>query len=125
MKLQNAPILFFKDLMNGPLWVNIWVQILMLANLAGVFFWSYAIAQVIFYTFIVTAMLMMLLYYKFGMTRILGLGHILWLILVPYLIVTWPSLSGDIKNYVLIVIITNSISLIFDINDVRLLGFRI
>ena len=120
MKLYHAPYLFFRDLVGGPLWINIWVQILMMVNLAGVFFWHEPLAQLIFFTFVITSLFMMYLYSKFGMARILGLGHVLWLLLIPYLMMVWPTLSGDIKHYITIVIICNTISLIFDINDVRL-----
>lgn len=120
MKIINTPYLFFKDLMNGPLWVNVWVNILVMVNLAGVFFWESSHAQIVFYTFIATAVLMMSLYYKYGMVRILGAGHVLWIILVPYLAIVWHSLTGSVKTYISVVIVCNSISLIFDINDVRL-----
>mgnify|MGYP000294414324 FL=1 len=120
MKLYHAPYLFFRDLVRGPLWINIWVQILMMVNFAGVFFWHEPLAQLIFFTFVITSFFMMYLYSKFGMARILGLGHVLWLLLIPYLMMVWPTLSGDIKHYITIVIICNTISLIFDINDVRL-----
>lgn len=120
MKLYHAPYLFFRDLVGVPLWINIWVQILMMVNFAGVFFWHEPLAQLIFFTFVITSFFMMYLYSKFGMARILGLGHVLWLLLIPYLMMVWPTLSGDIKHYITIVIICNTISLIFDINDVRL-----
>lgn len=120
MKLYHAPYLFFRDLVRGPLWINIWVQILMMVNFAGVIFWHEPLAQLIFFTFVITSFFMMYLYSKFGMARILGLGHVLWLLLIPYLMMVWPTLSGDIKHYITIVIICNTISLIFDINDVRL-----
>ena len=61
---------------------------------------------------------MMLLYYQFRFERILGLGHVLWLLLVPYLVLEYSQFSGAIQYYVLSVIIVNSISLVFDINDV-------
>ena len=120
MKLYHAPVLLFKDLFRGPLWINLWVQVLMAVNLFGVFLWHEPVAKLVFVTFVITSMFMMYLYFKFGMARILGLGHVLWVLLIPYLMTVWPTLSGDIKNYITIVIICNSISLIFDINDVRL-----
>lgn len=118
MKLYQAPMGFMADLFKQKLWIIVWVNILMAVNLAGVFFWQQPVAQVVFYTFMVTAAFMMLLYYKFGFERILGLGHVLWLLLVPYLVLEYSQLSGAISYYVLSVIIVNSISLLFDINDV-------
>lgn len=120
MKFYQTPYYFMADLFKQPLWVVIWVNILMAANLAGVFFWQEPLAQVVFYTFMVTAFWMMMLYFKFGFERILGLGHVLWLGLVPYLVMQLPSLDGPIYFYIISVIVCNSISLLFDINDVRL-----
>jgi hypothetical protein len=118
MKLYQAPMGFMAELFKQKLWIIVWVNILMMVNLAGVFFWQEPLAQVVFYTFMVTATFMMLLYYKFRFERILGLGHVLWLLLVPYLALQYSQLSGAIQYYVLSVIIVNSISLVFDINDV-------
>ena len=118
MKLYQAPMGFMAELFKQKLWIIVWVNILMAVNLAGVFFWQEPLAQVVFYTFMVTATFMMLLYYKFRFERILGLGHVLWLLLVPYLALQYSQLSGAIQYYVLSVIIVNSISLVFDINDV-------
>jgi len=118
MQLYQAPMGFMADLFKQKLWVIVWVTILMAVNLAGVFFWQEPIAQVVFYTFMVTATFMMLLYYKFGFERILGLGHVLWLLLLPYLVLEYSQLSGAIQYYALSVIIINGISLLFDINDV-------
>ena len=118
MKLYQAPMGFMADLFKQKLWIIVWVNILMAVNLTGVFFWQEPIAQIVFYTFMVTAVFMMLLYYQFKFERILGLGHVLWLLLVPYLVLEYSQFSGAIQYYVLSVIIVNSISLVFDINDV-------
>ncbi len=113
-----------RDLFRQPLWVVIWVNILMAVNLAGVFFWSEPVSQVVFYTFMVTATWMIALYHRFQFQKILGLGHVLWLILVPYLVIVWPDLTGQVKGYIGTVILVNSLSLVFDINDVYQYFFK-
>ena len=120
MDVLLTPLRFMADLYRGRAWVNIWVHILIVVNLAGPWFWEHEIARVVFFTFLPTMVLMLALYAKYGMERILGFGHVLWLGLVPYLMLHWPSLTGDIAIYVGIVVFCNTISLIFDINDVRL-----
>lgn len=120
MDILLTPWRFMADLYRGKLWVNIWVHVLIIVNLAGPFFWQHEIAQVVFYTFLPTMILMLTLYYHFGMERVLGFGHILWIGLVPYLVLNWPTLTGHISIYIGVVVICNTISLIFDINDVRL-----
>lgn len=106
------------ELLNGPMWVFVWVNILMVVNFAGLFFLDQAVAQVVVGTFAITATLMMCLYYFFGMSKILGLGHILWLALIPYLIAIFAELNTQMQVFASIVIIVNSISLVFDIRDV-------
>ena len=120
MNLALTPLRFMMDLYRGKLWVNIWVHILIIVNLAGPFFWEYEIARVVFFTFLPTMVLMLTLYHLYGMERVLGFGHVLWLGLVPYLALNWPTLTGNISIYIGIVLFCNTISLIFDINDVRL-----
>lgn len=120
MKALLTPLRFMLDLYKEKLWVNIWVHILIIVNLAGPFFWEHPLARVVFYTFLPTMVLMLTLYYRYGMERILGFGHVLWLGLVPYLVLNWQTVSGAAAIYIAIVIFCNTISLIFDINDVRL-----
>jgi hypothetical protein len=57
----------------------------MLVNVASLLYWSEPLAKIIFVTFMLSAMLMMGLYSKFGFEKILGLGHVLWVPLLAYL----------------------------------------
>lgn len=116
----NTPSRFIHELIKGPTWVFIWVNVLMAVNFAGLFFLNEPVAQVVVATFAVTALLMMVLYYHFGMSKILGLGHVLWLGLVPYLISIFASLTVNMQIFASIVITVNSISLLFDARDVVL-----
>jgi hypothetical protein len=77
------PFLFFVDLARQPLWVSMWVAILALANIASLLFWSALTAKVILITFMLSALMMMALYSYYGFVKILGIGHIFWVVLLP------------------------------------------
>ena len=115
---MRNPFRFFSELFQQPLWVSLWVFWLMVINVASLLFWSEPLAKIIFLTFMLSAMLMMGLYSKFGFEKILGLGHILWIPLLAYLLMELPSLPGDFKNYLVVLSLSITASLAFDIVDV-------
>jgi hypothetical protein len=104
--------------MQQPVLVPAWVFILMIVNLVSVVFWDEALAKLIFVTFMLSAILMMGLYSRFGFEKILGLGHILWIPLLVYVLVRLPSIDGSFKSYLITLSITIGISLVFDAIDV-------
>ena len=104
--------------MQQPVLVRVWVSILMIVNLASVIFWDKALAKLIFVTFMLSAILMMGLYSRFGFEKILGLGHILWIPLLVYVLVRLPSIHGSFENYLITLSVTIGISLVFDTIDV-------
>jgi len=104
-----------------PLQWAIWLMVLMAVNMIGpLFFLDRLEGQVVLVVFVLSAGLMMFLYAAKGFTRILGVGHFLWLGLVPWL---WARLDavqseGLLSNWIIIVIVLNGLSLIIDIVDV-------
>ena len=115
---MRNPFRFFNELFQQPLLVSVWVFWLMLINVASIGFWSEALAKIIFVTFMLSAMLMMGLYSKFGFEKILGLGHILWIPLLVYLLMELSTTSHDFKNYLIVLLMSITVSLAFDIVDV-------
>jgi hypothetical protein len=111
---MNKPFEFFTELFHRPSHEVIWVIYMMVINLAGAFFWEELLAKVIVIVFMISSMLMMGLYAKFGFTRILGLGHILWIPLVIYIGYEIPASEGIYMIYLIILQITISISVIID-----------
>jgi hypothetical protein len=109
---------FFRDLLRAPTWVVIWVFALMAVNVAAVAFWDEQLARLILVTFLLSALLMMALYAKFGFEKILGLGHILWVPLVMYVITQFPRTGGAFRAYLAILTSFLIVSLIFDFVDV-------
>lgn len=114
---MRNPFKFFTELFNQPIWITIWVFYLMIINMGSLIFWQEPIAKIIFITFMASAILMMALYSKFGFEKILGLGHILWMPLTFYLLTCLPVTDEIFNNYLIALLISISISLIFDTVD--------
>jgi hypothetical protein len=115
---MKNPFRFFVELIQQPVLVPAWVFILMIVNLVSVVFWDKALAKLIFVTFMLSAILMMGLYSRFGFEKILGLGHILWIPLLVYVLVRLPSFDGSFRIYLITLSITIGISLVLDTIDV-------
>ena len=96
---MRNPFRFFIELMQQPAWIVIWVLYLMTINVASVGFWNEPLAKVIFVTFMVSAMLMMGLYARFGYEKILGMGHVLWIPLLAYVLMEIPNAKYIFKCY--------------------------
>jgi hypothetical protein len=117
MSMKN-PLGFFSELMQQPVWIPVWVSYLMVINLVSVGFWYEPLAKVIFITFMVSAMLMMALYSRFGFERILGLGHVLWVPLLIYILIQIPAAESGFQIYLVVLAVSIAISLAFDAVDV-------
>lgn len=107
---MRNPFRFFIELMQQPVWIPVWVLILMIVNVASVGFWNEPLAKIIFVTFMLSAMLMMGLYSRFGFEKILGMGHILWIPLLVYVLMEIPTARGAFKGYLIILSISIVIS---------------
>ena len=115
---MRNPFRFVIELLQRPVWIPVWMLFLMIVNVASVAFWNELLAKVIFVTFIFSVMLMMGLYSRFGFEKILGMGHILWIPLLVYVLMEIPTARDTFKNYLIILSIFIVISLVFDIVDV-------
>lgn len=115
---MRNPFRFFVELMRQPVWIPIWVLYLMAINMASVGFWHHPLAKLILITFIISAVLMMGLYSRFGFEKILGLGHILWVPLLAYIVVQGPAAEGVFQSYLVVLALSIAISLAFDCVDV-------
>lgn len=117
MSMRN-PLRFFVELMRQPVWIPIWVLYLMVINIVSVGFWQEHIAKLVFITFMSSAMLMMGLYVRCGFTKILGLGHMLWVPLLVYILARIPAVEGAFQSYLVVLALSITISLAFDFVDV-------
>jgi len=66
----------------------------------------------------ISAMLMLGLYSRVGYEKILGMGHILWIPLLVYVLMAIPAASGTFERYLVVWSISAVTSLVFDVVDV-------
>jgi len=117
MPMRN-PFRFFVELVQQPVWIPIWVFYLMVINMVSVGFWHEPSAKLIFITFMISAMLMMGLYSRFGFEKILGLGHIVWVPLLVHVLMQLSAVEASFKSYLVVLSVSIALSLAFDIADV-------
>lgn len=115
---MRNPLGFFVDLLRQPMWIPVWVSCLAVVNLLSLRFWDEPLARIILVTFLLSAMLMMALYARFGFEKILGLGHVLWVPLLPFLLASIPGAENGFQAYLVVLSISIAISLAFDAVDV-------
>ncbi len=115
---MRNPFLFFSDLVRQPVWVSVWVAILALANIASLLFWPELVAMVIFTIFIVSALTIMALYSYFGFEKILGIGHVYWIYLLPYILLQLAYTDGLFLLYLVMLSVLLFVSLVLDVIDV-------
>lgn len=118
---MNAFVKLNKGLMRQRLPVRLWVMLLAAFNLVvPLFFLDRREAQLVVATFLAGAMLMTAITALAGFTRLLGLGHVLW---IPLLYFLWTRLAQIPPNdifglWVRTLMALNAVSLLIDIADV-------
>ena len=114
-------IKFNKGILRMSWPVKIWLLLLVAANaVAPLFFLQRVEAQVVLAAMMIGATLMSLLTARFGFTRILGLGHILWIPLLGWLAFRLGQIPADdaFGLWIRGVIVVNALSLVIDGVDV-------
>lgn len=105
-----------------PVWVRIWVLILAAVNMAtlifldqpmGVLIAALALGGMVISTIITIA--------HRGFSKLVSGGHVItWTPLVLLLILAFPDGTATYQTFLGVLLVVNSISLVFDINDLRL-----
>ncbi len=118
---MGAFIKFNKGMMKIPIHWRLWLALLVIVNLViPLFFLNRLEAQVVAGTLIASVILMTGLTALSGFTRLLGLGHILW---IPLLYFLWMRLEQNPVDdlfglWLRALMILNAASLIIDVIDV-------
>ncbi len=115
---MRNPLGFFRELLQQPTWIPIWVGLLMMINMGSLAFWDEPLARWILGVFMASSMLMMGLYARFGLEKILGLGHVLWILLLPVVLLAIPGADGGFRTFLVVWAVATTISLVFDVVDV-------
>lgn len=114
-------IKFNKGVLRTSWPVKAWLMLLVAANgVAPLFFLDRVEAQAVLVSMMIGAMLMSLLTARFGFSRILGVGHILWIPLLGWLAFRLEQIPADDSFGLWIrgVMLLNAVSLVIDTADV-------
>ncbi len=121
MSGAGAFMKFNRGMLKFPIhWKLFLVPMVVVNAVAPLFFLQHVEAQIVLGAFLVSFVIMVYLTGRFGFTRILGLGHILW---IPMLIFLVPAL-GNVPSsdafgiWIRILFVINVSSLAIDAADV-------
>ena len=119
---MRAFITFNKGLMKMPVYWQPWLLLLVALNLVVplVFFADRLEAQVVMGSLLVSMTLMTVLTARVGFTRLVGLGHIVWVPLLYFLSSRLGEIPADnlFGVWVRALIAVNAVSLLLDAVDV-------
>ncbi len=118
---MKAMIGFSKGLMSMPMPWPLWIGLLVVANFAGpIYFFEALEAKVVLAAFLASAASMTAIFAAKGFVRLLGIGHIFWIPMVPWLWTRLDQVEPDnlIGYWMIAVVALNGISLIIDAIDV-------
>ncbi len=118
---MRAAINFTRCLLATPRPGVVWVGLLVGANLvAPLFFLRTVEAKVVFGTFLLSGTLMIGLFAALGFVRLLGLGHVLWIPMIAWLLprLDHATATGAFSSWLFAVVALNGVSLILDSVDV-------
>jgi hypothetical protein len=110
------------EILRQPVPLQLWMGWMVLLNLiVPFFFWRRIEGRVVPAVFLVNALIMSQLYAAWGYGKHLGLAHVVWIPLIGWLAARHRSvaaLGGGFAVWVLVLIVTDSVSLVLDTRDV-------
>jgi len=118
---MRAFIRFNKGMMKMQIQWQAWMAVLVTANLViPLFFLNRLEAQVVVLTLVASMILMTGLTALSGFTRLLGLGHVLWIPLIYFLWLQLEQIPADdfFGIWIRVLMIINATSLVIDSVDV-------
>ncbi len=118
---MRAFIKFNKGVMKMPIQWQLWLLLLVCVNLIiPLFFIDRLEARLVVGAFLGSVLLMTILTAVSGFTRLVGLGHILWLPLLYFLWTRLDQIPGDdlFGLWVRVLMMLNAVSLVIDAADV-------
>ncbi|MFQ5451809.1 MAG: hypothetical protein ACE5E9_14380 [Nitrospinaceae bacterium] len=118
---MKAVIRFFQTMLLLPKPWLVWVLILMIANMVIPLFYLETLeGRVVLAVMMAAAMTMIMIFSAKGFVRLLGLGHIYWVLLILWLAdrVGFHPPENFFEGWLLAVILLNGLSLVIDFVDV-------
>lgn len=118
---MRAFIKFNRGMLKMPLQWQLWVMLLVAANVVGpLFFLHHLEARVVLGTILASMASMAYLTSRFGFTRIVGLGHVLWVPMLAFLFARLGHIPATepFGIWIRALFVLNGTSLILDAADV-------
>ena len=103
-----------------PRLVRIWALLVVAVNAASVFFLGSLEGKVVLLAVLAALAIMAPIYKRWGFVRLLGIGHMSWFAMLPWLSVRLRQIESDslLYRWLVVLIVVNSICLIIDVVDV-------
>ena len=117
---MKAFIKFNRGVLKLPLHWQLWLMVLVTANaVVPLFFLQHLEAWVVLVMFLASVSLMTYLTARFGFTRIVGLGHIVWVPMLAFLFTRLGDIpaSDAFGIWIRTLFVLNGISLVIDTAD--------
>lgn len=117
---MKAMLDFLKHLIRMPIAVRVWVAVLMLVNMGAFFFLPRPEAWVVLGALVLGGVLQALIFSRKGFVRLLGLGHVHWLLMFVWIYSRIETIRLDpvLFGWILLLTMVNGVSLIIDIADI-------
>lgn len=118
---MNAFIRFHRGILRMPLQWRLWIVLLVCANVvAPMFFMHRPEGPVVLGTTLASMLMMTLLTRRFGFTRIVGLGHVLWVPMLAFLFTRLGDIPPDdaFGVWIRALFVLDGVSLVLDSADV-------
>lgn len=98
---------------------RVWAILLIGTNCGALLFVQSNYAQIAILAAVAGAITMMVIYASHGFVRLLGIGHIFWIPMLPYFVTHMPDPTSNPSLYMwmTVLIATNCISLVIDAID--------
>ncbi len=110
---------FMKALWGMPVGWRLWLAWIGGVNMFGLFFMEHRQAQLTLLALMGSFGLGVVVFKASGFTRLLGLMHIFWFALIPFLWTSLPQIESEtFGTWIRIVLITNAACLVIDVIDV-------
>ena len=99
---------------------RIWNVWLVGVNLGCLYFIGHIEAQVVLATTLASVLFQTFIFQKIAFTRILGIGHALWIPMFAWLATRLDAIAGhpDLQAWLVVLTVTNAVSFIVDSTDV-------
>ncbi|MFT6090996.1 hypothetical protein [Sulfitobacter sp.] len=119
---SKPDVTFLQSLASLPMWVKVWLVALGATNLGILAFLNQPKGPLVA-ALVLTGIVLSKVFVNYGggLTRLVGVGHIIgWVPLVALILFARPEGTSAYDIYLTILLVMNTISILFDINDFRL-----